>query len=53
MARCISEIGCHPGDLKKLLQDARDVSQSMDLLLGASKGFSRSALSHAQVSGGK
>ena len=42
---------CPPGDLKSLLSDAKAVSQSLDLVLGASKGLCNGLKSHAAASG--
>ena len=38
---------CPPGDLKQLLLDAKGISQSFDLVLGASRGLCKGLNDHA------
>ena len=41
---------CPPGDLKQLLVDAKGISQSLDLVLGASRGLCKGLNDHAVAS---
>ena len=45
-----SEIVTSLGDLRKILVDARGVCKSMELILGASKGYASNAKTHAEAS---